>query len=88
MIYAEKRLNESGVVDHLGAIVEKGIFMSMSEFLPYRLDGWSSTKDINKEADERLRLLAETPDSVVNYLAPMHKLGRDYRMEKDRRRKD
>jgi hypothetical protein len=33
---------------------EKGIFLSVSEFLPYRVKGWSATDEWNAEADKRI----------------------------------
>ena len=46
MIYAEHELNDGSL--------EKGIFLSLTEFLPYRECGWSSTSDINEIADAML----------------------------------
>ena len=76
MIYAEL------VTDK---IEDRGVFMSLSEFLPYRVKGWTSTPEINKAADKRLAELASKSDSVIKYLAPMHKFGEDYRFEQIRR---
>jgi hypothetical protein len=76
MIYAEL------VTDK---IEDRGVFVSLSEFLPYRVKGWTSTLEINEAADSRLAELASKSDSVIKYLAPMHKFGEDYRFEQIRR---
>lgn len=78
MIYAE-------LVDDY-RIVDKGVFLSMAEFLDYRAKGWSSAPDIDAEADARLRKLKETPESVLKYMAPMMVAGRESRDELARRR--
>jgi len=36
-------------------IVEKGVFMSLAEFLPYRQKGWSGTEETNKAADKLIQ---------------------------------
>lgn len=33
-------------------IVERGVFLSMDEFLPYREKGWSGTPDTDAMADQ------------------------------------
>ena len=76
MIYAEL------VTDK---IKDRGVFTSLSEFLPYRVKGCTSTPEINKAADDRLVELASKSDSVIKYLAPMNKFGEDYRFEQIRR---
>lgn len=38
-------------------IKDRGIFLSIQEFLPYRSRGWSSTREINRMADNQLTLL-------------------------------
>lgn len=67
-------------------IEDRGVFFSVSEFLPYRLAGWTGTEELNALADARLKELAETPDAVVAYMAPMIRTGEDYRTEQMRRR--
>jgi hypothetical protein len=47
MIYAERILDDNSL--------EKGVFLSLEEFLPYREQGWSSTSDINEIADAMLK---------------------------------
>lgn len=32
-------------------IVEKGVFLSIAEFVPYRRAGWTGTKETNRAAD-------------------------------------
>jgi hypothetical protein len=76
MIYAER------VTDK---IEDRGVFYTLSEFLPYRVKGWTSTPEINEAADNRLAELASKSDSVIKYLAPMQKFGEDYRFEQIRR---
>jgi len=76
MIYAEKI-----VVDE----IQKGVFMSLSEFLPYRAEGWIATDQYNALADKRLEELAHTSEAVLKYMAPMIRLGEDYRFEIHRR---
>ena len=44
MFYAELISN--------GAILEKGIFLSISEFIPYRRKGWEGTEETNRIADQ------------------------------------
>lgn len=53
MIYGERYGNQDEGEEY---IAEKGIFLSMEEFLPYRAKGWSSCPENDKEAD---RLIAE-----------------------------
>jgi hypothetical protein len=36
-------------------IVERGVFTSIKEFAPYRLQGWSGTKELNAETDRYLQ---------------------------------
>ncbi len=76
MIYAEL------VTDK---IEDRGVFVSLSEFLPYRVKGWTSTAEINEAADNRLAELASKSDAVIKYLSPMQKFGEDYRFEQIRR---
>jgi hypothetical protein len=65
---------------------EKGIFTSLSEFLPYRAAGWEcANEEINTLADARITELKETPDAVIAYMAPMIRTGEDYRYEQVRR---
>ena len=33
-------------------IIDKGIFLSIEEFAPYRKQGWSGTRETDKLADE------------------------------------
>lgn len=77
MIYAEL------VTDR---IEDRGVFYSLSEFLPYRDKGWTSTDAYNALADERLAELRGKSDTVLRYCAPMLKFGEDYRFELDRRK--
>ncbi len=51
-IYAE-RMGD----DNEPYIAERGMFFTMSEFLPYREKGWESTKEINEEADRKMEEL-------------------------------
>ena len=81
MIYAELYGGEIGN----SHIVDRGVFLSLSEYLPYRAKGWESTKEIDEAADNRLADLASKSDSVIKYLAPMQKFGEDYRFEQIRR---
>lgn len=37
-------------------IAERGIFLSVEEFVPYRKLGWSGTKGFNDEADSIIKL--------------------------------
>jgi len=76
MIYAEL------VTDR---IEDRGVFHSLSEFLPYRAKGWTSTEANNALADERLEKLRNTSETVLRYCAPMLRFGEDYRFELHRR---
>lgn len=79
MIYAER------YDDTTGYIAEKGVFLSMEDFLPYRQEGWSSTTEIDARADELIQL-RNTPENVLKYLAPMIRTGEAARDELHRRR--
>lgn len=79
MIYAEL------VTDR---IEDRGVFFTLSEYLPYRLQGWSSEPDIDERADKRLAELAAMSDEQIAYCAPMIRFGEDYRFEQVRRLKD
>ncbi len=80
MIYAERY----GTGDE-PYIAERGVFFTLSEYLPYRVKGWESTKEVDAEADSRLAELASKSDAVIKYLSPMQKFGEDYRFEQIRR---
>lgn len=51
MFYAE-------LVDYSGhhnfEIMDKGIFFSIEEFIPYRICGWSGVTEIDRLADEAI----------------------------------
>ena len=49
MFYAER------VAEEQCRIAERGIFISLDEFAPYRLKGWSGTKEMDRAMDELLR---------------------------------
>lgn len=68
MIYAEKIT---------GTGIEKGVFLSFSEFLPYRCDGWISTAENNAIADTELKRLARLSDKTLKYLSPMIGMDRE-----------
>jgi hypothetical protein len=55
MFYAEKIENNR--------IAEKGIFLSLAEFIPYRLAGWSGTKDTDRAADAAIMAQGDTADA-------------------------
>ena len=44
-------------------IVEKGVFLSIGEFVPYRIKGWSGTKETNRAADAAIMALGDEQDS-------------------------
>ena len=51
---AELRVFYAERIDGCG-IAERGIFISLDEFAPYRLKGWSGTKETDSAVDELLR---------------------------------
>ena len=79
MIYAERFGKEGEPY-----IAERGVFMSVEEYVPYRKKGWESTPDIDAKADEIIKI-RNTPDAVLRYLAPMIRTGEVAREELDRR---
>jgi len=46
MIYAERQRDDGST--------EKGVFLSLFEFIGYRHMGWSATNEINRMADEAI----------------------------------
>lgn len=76
MIYAEL------VTDR---IEDRGIFYSITEFLPYREAGWIAEAEVNAEADRRIERLKNMPEAVLRYLAPMIRTGEEARYELHRR---
>ena len=56
MFYAE-RMGEEGEP----YIAERGIFLSIAEFAPYRKAGWSGTRETNAAADAYLAAHPEMP---------------------------
>jgi hypothetical protein len=46
MIFGEHTLEDGSI--------EKGIFLSVGEFIEYRKQGWSSTSEINATADDAI----------------------------------
>lgn len=69
-------------------IADRGWFLSLSEYLPYRAAGWGSTPDVDTLADARLAELAAASDLQIAYFAPMIRFGEDYRFEQIRRLKE
>ena len=51
-------------------IVNKGVFSSVEEFVPYRRNGWSGTAEFNADADRIIRF-EDVPDWQLEYFAPM-----------------
>jgi len=51
-------------------IIERGVFVSVEEFIPYREKGWSGTKEIDKVADEIIKF-KDTPDYILEYFSSM-----------------
>ena len=79
MIYAERYGKEGEPY-----IAEKAIFLSLDEYIPYREKGWEATVEVDKKADEIIKL-RNTPESVLKYLAPMIRTGEAARDELHRR---
>lgn len=79
MFYAERYGKEGEPY-----IAEKGVFMSMDEYLPYREKGWEATIEIDKKADELIKI-RNTSERVLKYLAPMIRTGEQARDELHRR---
>ena len=52
MFYAE-RLGNQDIGEPY--IAEKGIFLSIEEFVPYRLKGWTASKKNNQLVDEYIK---------------------------------
>ena len=52
MIYAERMGDQAAGEDY---IAERGVFLSLAEFLPYRAAGWEAVERFNKLADAALR---------------------------------
>lgn len=75
--YGDKDKGESYITD-------RGVFLSMEEFLPYRAAGWRSTREIDAEADRILSVRAR-PNRVLEYFAPMLRAGESDREELHRR---
>jgi hypothetical protein len=55
MFYAEKIEGNK--------IAERGVFLSIDEFAPYRIAGWSGTKETNKLADAQLMAQGDRADT-------------------------
>ncbi len=79
MIYAE-RYGSSGEP----YIAERGVFLSMDEYIPCREKGWESLPETDAKADEIIKL-RNTPERVLRYLAPMIRTGEAARDELHRR---
>jgi hypothetical protein len=65
-------------------IAERGVFLSVEEFIPFRKKGWSGTKEFDEAADKIIKFENKS-DEVLEYLAPMHTM-KDEREELCRRR--
>jgi hypothetical protein len=70
MWYAE-RLGDTDTDEDY--IAERGVFMSVEEFVPYRLKGWSGTKELDDAADAIIRSMpcgfhagSEVPDQSAS----------------------
>ena len=50
MFYAE-RIEDPATSGQDGWIAERGVFMSLDEFVPYRRQGWSGTQETDAAAD-------------------------------------
>ena len=61
MFYAERLGNKDEGEDY---IAERGVFLSIEEFIPYRRKGWSGTSKIDAEAD-RLIIAEGNDDEEV-----------------------
>ena len=57
------RLFYAELIDADG-IADRGVFMSLEEFLPYRVKGWSGTAAIDAEADAALAQLCQKTYSM------------------------
>lgn len=79
MFYAE-RFGQ----DNEPYIAERGVFLSIDEYVPYREIGWESLPEIDAKTDEIIKL-RNTPERVLKYLAPMIRTGEAAREELHRR---
>lgn len=79
MIYAERYGNEGEPY-----IAERGVFLSLDEYIPYREKGWEAAVEVDKKADEIIEL-RNTSVRVLKYLAPMIRTGEAARCELHRR---
>jgi hypothetical protein len=59
MIYAERLGNMDAGEEY---IAERGIFLTVEEFVPYRRLGWSGTHATDKAADAIIAREAEVPE--------------------------
>lgn len=79
MIYAERYGDEGEPY-----IAERGVFVTIDEYIPYREKGWESLPEIDVKADKIIKL-RNTPERVLKYLAPMIRVGEEAREELHRR---
>lgn len=80
MYYAERLGNEGE-----SYIAERGVFLSVEEFVPYRKKGWSGTIKLDKAADEIIKFENKS-DFILGYIASMS-CGEEERKELCRRKK-
>lgn len=59
IIYAER------IDDDAGYIAERGVFLTLGEFLPYRAKGWISTQEVNDAADLRLSMFCQECGALI-----------------------
>jgi hypothetical protein len=78
MIYAEKVTANQ---------IEKGVFFTLAEFVPYRAEGWVATSQYNEAADREIERLRGMSDTSLKYLASMIGMATE-RWEYHRRRND